>query len=127
MISNPTNDVYGNRAAGSDFYGFWFGFRQKPEGVAVSALGDVCPQGNPVGNMSGNYAHSNTQYGMRLFTLYARKFPCLAVRNDQLTDPWSQNPSVESLFDSFVLYKNKGTGLLAEYTGHLVFDNFKVV
>lgn len=23
-ITNPTNDVMGNHAAGSDFYGFWY-------------------------------------------------------------------------------------------------------
>ena len=24
MITNPDNEVYGNRAAGGDFYGFWY-------------------------------------------------------------------------------------------------------
>jgi hypothetical protein len=111
MISNPTNDVYGNVAAGGDFYGFWFGFMKNPEGI--SAVGDVCPQGNPVGNISHNVAHSNTQFGMRLFTLYARTYPCLDIRNNYLTDPWSENPSIESVFDSFLLYKNRGIGVLA--------------
>jgi hypothetical protein len=40
-ITNPLNTVINNRAAGSDFYGFWYEIKPNPDGP--SARGDVCP------------------------------------------------------------------------------------
>lgn len=46
-ITNPTNTVRNNRAAGGDFYGFWYEIKPNPDGV--SATMDICPQGMPTG------------------------------------------------------------------------------
>ena len=64
MLLNPDNDVYGNVAAGGDFYGFWYALRDVPFGS--TAVGDICPQGTPLGSVYGNVAHSNRHYGMRI-------------------------------------------------------------
>lgn len=73
-ITNPTNDFYGNRAAGGDFYGFWYEIKSNPDGP--SATNDVCPPGNPLGYVANNVAHSNIRFGLRIFKLYSRKYPC---------------------------------------------------
>ena len=40
-ITNPNNFLYRNRAAGSDFYGFWYEIKVNPDGP--SATSDICP------------------------------------------------------------------------------------
>jgi len=73
-ITNPTNDVYGNRAAGGDFYGLWYEIKENPDGP--SATMDVCPMGNPLGLAYNNTAHSNKRFGLRIFILASRWYPC---------------------------------------------------
>lgn len=46
-ITNPTNHLRNNHAAGGDFYAFWYEIKPRPDGP--SATSDVCPQGNPLG------------------------------------------------------------------------------
>ena len=46
-ITNPTNHIRYNRAAGGDFYGFWYEIKPHPDGP--SATRDICPMGNPLG------------------------------------------------------------------------------
>ena len=63
--------------------------------------------GNPLGSVHDNVAHSNVRFGLRIFILQSRKYPCEPIRDDKNgTDPWSSNPSMPSLFSNFVLYKN---------------------
>jgi len=124
-ITNPTNDFYGNRAAGSDFYGIWYEIKPNPDGP--SATMDVCPNGNPLGYVTNNIAHSNTRFGLRIFHLYSRTFPCSPIRNDSnAIDSWSDNPSIQSVFSNFTVYKNLEDGVLAEQTGNVIFDNFVI-
>lgn len=119
-VTNPSNNFYGNRAAGSDFYGIWYEIKPNPDGP--SATSDVCPIGNPLGDVRDNIAHSNVRFGLRIFKLYSRQYPCEPVRDDtNATNPWHSNPSITSLFKNFVLYKNMEDGLLAEQTGNVVF------
>lgn len=111
-ITNPSNDVIGNHAAGSDFYGIWYEIKKNPDGP--SATNDVCPIGNPLGRVFNNMAHSNTRFGLRLFHLYSRTFPCDPVRDDSIADdPWINNPSIQSVFYNFTVYKNMENGVLA--------------
>jgi hypothetical protein len=46
--------------------------------------------------------------------MYAREHPCQPIRNDALLDPWSSNPSIQSKFYNYLLWKNGEAGLLAE-------------
>lgn len=104
-VTNPTNDFYGNHAAGGDFYGFWYEIKPNPDGP--SATNDVCPTGNPLGYVANNVAHSYTRFGLRVFQLFSRKYPCRSVRNDSnANDPWQFNPSIPSVFYNFTIYKN---------------------
>lgn len=103
-VTNPSNHVRYNHAAGSDFYGFWYEIKEHPDGP--SATEDVCPIGNPLGESHDNVAHSNVRFGLRIFRLYSREKPCEPIRDDTLVDPWSKNPSVQSRFYNYVLWKN---------------------
>ena len=73
-ITNPTNIVRRNHAAGSDFYGFWYEIKEHPDGP--SATSDICPEGMPVGISADNVAHSNKRFGLRIFKLATREKPC---------------------------------------------------
>jgi hypothetical protein len=122
-VTNPTNDFIGNVAAGSDFYGIWYELKEHPDGP--SATNDVCPMGNPLGTVSNNIAHSNLRFGLRIFILASRLYPCDPVRNNtDPNDPWSSNPSQPSVFQNFTIYKNLEDGVLSEETGNVIFDNF---
>jgi hypothetical protein len=104
-VTNPSNDFYGNHAAGSDFYGIWYEIKPNPDGP--SATSDVCPIGNPLGSVHDNVAHSNVRFGFRIFQLSSRLYPCQPIRDDHNgSNPWSSNPSSTSLFTNFILYKN---------------------
>ena len=91
-VTNPTNHLRYNRAAGGDFYGFWYEIKEHPDGP--SATSDVCPIGNPLGESHDNIAHSYKRFGLRIFKLYSRQNPCDPIRDDTLPDPWSANPSI---------------------------------
>lgn len=72
----------------------------------------MCPIGNPLGESHDNVAHSNVRFGLRVFQLYSRQNPCGDIRNDKLEDPWSENPSIQSKFYNYLLYKNGEAGAL---------------
>ena len=58
LITNPTNNVRFNRAAGGDFYGFWYEIKNNPDGSGV------CPSGNSLGESHDNIAHSYQRVGL---------------------------------------------------------------
>lgn len=125
MITNPSNDLIGNRAAGSDFYGIWYDLPDKVKGS--TAQSDICPEGLPLGAVSHNVIHSSKYIGMRIRRLLPRLYPCRNIRNDAYSDdPWKDNPSTPSLLSNFTIYKNQLYGLLAEQTGNLLIENFRV-
>ena len=74
-ITNPLNTVRYNHAAGSDFYGFWYEIKDHPDGP--SATSDICPMGMKLGISQDNVAHTNRRFGLRIFKLSARKYPCI--------------------------------------------------
>lgn len=82
--------------------------------------------GNALGSVYNNTSHSNLRYGLRIFKLAPRTYPCSDLFVTDPTDPWALNPPVISTFSNFTLYKNGFSGLLAEETANLVFDNFKL-
>ena len=120
-ISHPTNDFYGNHAAGGDYYGVNY----MTDSVTTSA-GDACPYGNRLGLVANNVVHSNLRYGLRIYALYARLYPCLSIRDTSSpNDQWTANPSIPSVFHNFTVYKNM-RGVVAEQVGNLMFNNFTV-
>lgn len=63
-ITNPDNVLRGNVAAGSDGFGFWYALPRHPTGL--SSNDGVWPRRTPLGEFSGNVAHSNTQRGLNV-------------------------------------------------------------
>jgi hypothetical protein len=104
-ITNPFNTVIRNRAAGGDFYGFWYEIKSHPDGP--SATMDVCPMGMQLGLSRDNIAHSNKRFGLRIFQLSARQFPCKTTMDENLLDPYSVNTAIQSTFSNYTLWKNK--------------------
>lgn len=90
-ITHPTNHVRRNRAAGSDFYGFWYELKEFPDGP--SATDEVCPRGEKLGDFVDNLAHSNVRFGLRILELSARKYPCLPSKDLKKVNPYLDNPS----------------------------------
>lgn len=123
-VTNPSNTLRYNHAAGGDFYGFWYEIKEHPDGP--SATLDVCPIGNPLGESHDNVAHSYVRFGLRIFKLYSRTYPCVDIRDDSQVDPWASNPSIQSVFSNYTIYKVGESGILAEQCGNVVFDNFTI-
>lgn len=61
-ITNPANIVRGNVAAGSQGFGFWYALPDAPTGLSAGAADR--PRLTPLGEFSGNVAHSNHQGGL---------------------------------------------------------------
>ena len=122
-ITNPYNIVRRNHAAGGDFYGFWYEIKEHPDGP--SATGDICPMGMRLGISEDNVAHSNRRFGLRIFKLSARKYPCLPTQDESLIDPYSANPPIHSQFDNYTLWRNEECGFLGEELGYATIENFR--
>jgi len=78
-ITNPFNTFRRNHAAGGDFYGVWYELKDNPDGP--SATFDMCPTGMRLGLSQDNVAHSNIRFGLRIFKLSARKYPCIPTKD----------------------------------------------
>lgn len=68
-ITNPMNDFIDNVASGSIFSGFWFELSHHVRGESRNTPGaaDIDPVTLPLGNFSGNVAHSNANHGFRTY------------------------------------------------------------
>jgi len=96
-ITNPYNTVRDNRSGGSEWYGFWYEIKEHPDGP--SATGDICPQGILLKEFSDNIAHSNGRFGLRVFIMAPRKYPCQPVMDKNLeSGPFDANPAIWSVF-----------------------------
>ncbi|KAL4484574.1 hypothetical protein ABPG74_019751 [Tetrahymena malaccensis] len=124
-ITNPLNYVFNNRAAGGDFYGFWYEIKEHPDGP--SARNDICPQGMALGQFTNNIAHSYDRFGLRIFILTNLQYPCQPYRDDRQPNPFVNNTSYTTTWSNFVSYRNNEDGVLAENVGNMVFNNFTLV
>lgn len=122
-VSNPNNVITNNVAAGSYFYGFLYDFKVQVDD-GIYAKDPVCTSGYSTGLNQGNVAHSIAEIGVRIKDLVTRSYPCKPSRNDSLPDPWSVNPSRESLFENYVIYHVQQLGLMCDSIGHVRFNNF---
>jgi hypothetical protein len=80
-IKHPNNILIGNRAAGSDHYGFWFDPTDHPTGPSVDK--NICPKNAKLGVFRDNVSHSNNKYGLRIHdSLLPRTYPCSRMKMD---------------------------------------------
>lgn len=128
-ITNPDNVIINNRAAGSDRYGFWYDLQVHPLGPSYTQT--ICPENTRLGEFRNNVAHSNGRYGLRIFhRLIPRQNPCAALVFDKDTTkpgfPYPLNPVIPAVFKDFTSWKNVENGAIAEQTGAVIWQNFKV-
>jgi parallel beta-helix repeat protein len=128
-ITNPDNILIGNHAAGSDRYGFWFDLQQHSTGPSEDL--SICPEFMELGEFTGNVAHSNGRYGLRIFhRMTPSTDPCAALASEkhlekEMPDTETSQPVLTHIRD-FVGYKNKITGLIASEIGEIKFHNIRV-
>lgn len=119
-ITHPSNYFIDNHAAGSAHYGFWFDLKETPTGPSYDP--DVCPQHEHLGEFTGNVAHSNGRYGLRIFTKYIPKeTPCAERWGGDFVNMYKL-----MRFKNFLAYKSNRTGLIAEEIGAVRFHNITV-
>jgi hypothetical protein len=113
-ITHPDNQFIGNHAAGSDRYGFWFDLQEHSIGPSFDP--NICPEYEQLGEFTGNVAHSNGRYGLRIFHKFVPSTnPCGPDRVNE-----------EAHFRDFTGYKNKRNGIIVEELGDLRFHDIKV-
>jgi cell surface hyaluronidase len=98
-ITNPSNTIVDNVAAGSDGNGFWFNLSPHPTGP--SSTDAVWPRRTALGRFDGNVSHSNENDG--LFVDILRNPP-------GVTEAPNYSPPVAARFDGFTSYKNRRRG-----------------
>jgi hypothetical protein len=129
-ITNPDNVIINNHAAGSDRYGFWYDTKKHPLGPSFTET--ICPENTRLGEFRGNVAHSNQRYGLRIFhTHIPRTRPCDPIIFDDSNPlavgaPYPSNPAITAVYQDFVAWKNGRNGAIAEFTGAVIWKNFKV-
>jgi hypothetical protein len=128
-ITHPNNIFIGNHAAGSDRYGFWFDLQTHP--IGPSADPNICPEYEVLGEFTGNVAHSNGRYGLRIFHRFTPvENPCAALAggafNNREQPDSTISPPIKTKFTDFLGYKNKRTGIIAEELGAVTFENIRV-
>ncbi len=117
-ITNPDNVVRNNVAAGSEGKGFWLAYPEHPTGLSTDP--NVWPRRTPLGEFSGNTAHSNDGDGLHIDG---------GPRPDGTTETTVYEPHanpadggsaiVPAQFTGFTAYKNRSSGAWIR-GGHLV-------
>lgn len=124
-ITNPNNIVRRNRAAGGDWFGFWYQLENRATGPSSNP--DICPDGIPLGLFKDNVAHSYNAFGLRIYEYIPRQFPCEVYSDFDTNDWFEKNPPVPAVFENFLAFKNFENGLMAEHIGSVEFRNFIIV
>ena len=115
-ITNFNNFIIDNHAAGSKNYGFWFDPPVRPTGPSSSE--NVNPEFVELGEFSGNVAHSNGKYGLRIFHKHVplkkadRKF-----KNSSVYNQWDVYETVTAKYTDFTAYRNKVNGAIGDDLG----------
>ena len=100
-IANPDNAVRGDRAAGSDGYGFWYDLDVAPVGLARGTPG-IFPRRAALGAFADDVAHANEHDG--LFVDNLRNPP-------NVREAPNYEPPVTVHFVRFTSYKNRRHGV----------------
>lgn len=129
-ITHPNNILINNHAAGSDRYGFWYDLKANP--INGSYTPTICPDHDKLGEFRDNVAHSNNQYGLRIWNKFVPTTnPCSPWKYDNSNPsaagaPYPSNPAIPAIFENLISWKNGANGAIAEIVGAVEFHNFKV-
>lgn len=117
-----------NRAAGADGFGFWYNPPTQAEGSTQSCSNTICPENAQIGAFDDNVAHSNGQYGLRIYeNLIPREYPCLPLTfSGDTANPYPTNRPLVAEFRNLISFKNGKNGAIAESVGAVQFHDFKV-
>ena len=121
-IVNPDNDVYGNVAAGSSHYGFWYRNLEAPDGISGMIKLDegeqLCPNFTPLGRFDGNVAHSTGRHGLKISDYFPAR--------DGASCP-DATTGETAVFGDFVSYKNGRFGIWGEFLVDVSFSDVRIL
>ncbi|CAG9461071.1 unnamed protein product [Pedinophyceae sp. YPF-701] len=129
-ITNPRNDYFGNVAAGSLAYGFWYRMLTNPEGPSTTS--QVFPKFMELGEFVDNVAHSNLIYGFRVHPEF---YPSATPQNRQArvncfgqgcSSSSSSSNSVPAVFRELRSYKNGMKGAVLTQVGLVQMKNLTI-
>lgn len=119
-ITNPDNKFVGNRAAGSDGFGFWFALPERPTGLS-SGETDVSPRRTPLKAFRGNVAHSNGNDGLNVDHGPRPDGETETTWYEPKKDPSDEDSEdVVARFENFTAYKNRDRGVWLRGEDHVV-------
>ncbi|PTA66865.1 G8 domain-containing protein [Deinococcus arcticus] len=119
-ITNPANTVRNNVAAGVDGTGFWYALPEHPTGLAAAKT-NLWPRRTPLGEFSGNVAHSgdrglNVDNGPKADGSLTE-----TVYYDPVTTPADpKSAAVPATFASFTAYKHRDHGVWLRGENHVL-------
>ncbi|EFC40979.1 predicted protein [Naegleria gruberi] len=116
-ITNPNNIFIGNRAAGSDAFGFWYHLDSYATGASQTPY--IRPNRWYWGQFVNNTAHSNNQHGMMLYpNFYTCTNPKMEMY-DSTNCGTDKNPWSEPVFENMNIWKNRQNGQYSHVQGKL--------
>ncbi|XP_043542521.1 fibrocystin-L-like, partial [Chiloscyllium plagiosum] len=120
-VTNPSNTIRHNAAAGGTHFGFWYRLLEHPDGPSYTP--DVCPRNLPLGQFLNNTVHSQGWYGLWIFEAYhpqkggqcnspipePARFDSLISWNCQRGAEWVGGGALQ--FHNFVMVNNEKAGI----------------
>ena len=125
-ITNPSNYIINNHAAGGQAYGFWYSMDLHPSGPSATSF--VWPEFMELGQFEDNTAHSLKKYGLRIFhRFFPSASPGEPFYDINKKDWWNvPNTPIPAEFKRFTAWKCRRTGAIAEDVGDVRFIDFKI-
>ena len=118
-ITNPDNVVKDNVAAGSEGFGFWYALPEHPTGLSNQQ--DIWPRRTPLGEFSGNVAHSNGDTGLNVDDGPGPDGRTGSTWYRPVADPTNPNSApVVARFESLTAYMNRDRGVWLRGENHVV-------
>jgi hypothetical protein len=102
-MTNPSNILESNVAAGSEANGFWYELRSAVRGPLADEYADMKPRTMNLGLFDGNVAHSNADKGLRSY-------------------PHGYMPDNTATFSNSRFYRNKNDGLFFHNSRNLAVE-----
>ncbi|XP_043545299.1 PKHD1 like 1, tandem duplicate 1 [Chiloscyllium plagiosum] len=120
-VTNPSNTIRHNAAAGGTHFGFWYRLLEHPDGPSYTP--DVCPRNLPLGQFLNNTVHSQGWYGLWIFEAYhpqkggqcnsliaePARFDSLISWNCEKGAEWVEGGALQ--FHNFVTVNNEKAGI----------------